>query len=80
MLGDKGYARLRVYPLPPFLIAMNGFGTIAYTERRTETLHVRVTPSERRTLEALAFSERRDLSTMVRVILERAWGTITSQG
>lgn len=80
MLGDRRYAQLRAYPLPPFLIAMNGFGTIACIERRTETLHVRVTPSERRALEALAFSERRDLSTMVRVILERAWGTVISQG
>lgn len=39
-------------------------------------LHVRVTPSERRALEGLAHQERRDLSTMVRVILERAWGTV----
>lgn len=53
---------------------MNGFGTI--TERKTETLHVRVTPTERRALEGLAFQERRDLSAMVRIILERAWGTV----
>lgn len=37
---------------------------------------MRVTPTERRALEALAFRERRELSDMVRIILERAWGTV----
>lgn len=57
---------------------MNGFGTATYIERKTETLHVRVTPTARRVLEGLALQEQRELSDMVRIILERAWGTVTS--
>ena len=55
---------------------MNGFGTATYIERKTETLHIRVTPTARRALEGLALQERRDLSDMVRLILERTCGTI----
>lgn len=51
-------------------------GTVPYTPPRTEIVNFRVTPEERRAIEARARDEQRTVSDWVRLAaLARAWGS-----